>query len=102
MEKTQNTNTQNLCIELHGDEPTEYVSCWTREFEFTLMTEEEGTEKEYHGCYWWNSNGEEGIRWSEKTGKPNIDEHKLKTKVKELIKELSKEEGKDDFWMIPE
>jgi hypothetical protein len=109
MKNTQDfKNIQNIDIELCQDEPDEYVSCWTRDFEFSLTIEEDGTEKEYYGYYWWNNEGNEGIEWDEKTGKPNFGKNEveimnlIKTKVKRMIKEIAEEEGKDDFWMIPE
>jgi hypothetical protein len=108
MKNTQDfKNIQNFDIELCGEEPMEHVSCWTRTFDFDLIIEENGTEKEYHGLYWWNSEGNEGIRWYKLGKKPNFRKHEaeitnqIKAKVKELIKKLAEEEGKEDFWMIP-
>jgi hypothetical protein len=101
-------NIQNFDIELCGDEPAEHISCWTRTFDFNLTIEENGTEKEYHGVYWWDSEGRDGIVWYKFGEKPNFKEHEteitnqIKAKVKESLKELAKEEEKDDFWMIPE
>jgi hypothetical protein len=110
MKNTQNfKNIQNFEIELCGDEPMEHVSCWTRTFDFNLTIKENGTEKEYYGVYWWNSEGNEGISWYKQLkGEPSFGENKaeiinqIKAKVKKIIKELAEEEGKDDFWMIPE
>ena len=93
-------NVQNIQIELYQDEPSELVQEWIREFEFVYIEKKDNSEKEYHGCYWWDSNGNEGIIWD--TEEPeSIDPEAIKSKVKETIIELAKEEGKVDLWMLP-
>jgi hypothetical protein len=61
--------------------------------------------KKYRGYYWWNSEGEEGIKWDEFEEKPDFGENEkeiieqIKDQIIEQIMELEKE--KEDYWMLP-
>jgi hypothetical protein len=98
-------NTQNFDIWLCQEEPSMFAPQWTREFEFIFETEENDVEKRYRGYYWWNSEGEEGVKWDEFEEKPDFGEHEeeitnqIISEATKLIAKLEKE--KEDYWRLP-